>query len=61
MNNVPRFAREFAQYRKKAILNNELMQEQYKEEMIKRIDSAIEFLQVGLMTSCEAMREIASC
>lgn len=61
MNNVPRFAREFAQYRKNAIMNNELMQEQYKEEMIKRIDSALEFLQVGLVTTCEAMREIAAC
>lgn len=61
MNTLPRFAKEFAQYRKKAILNNDLMQEQYKQETIARIDSALEFLQVGLMTTCEAMREIAAC
>lgn len=55
---IPRFLKEFAAYQKKQILQNELMQEKYKEEKIKAIEKAISLADRGMATISETIKII---
>ena len=55
---VERFIIEFANYTKKALEHNELMNDGIKAELISRCDDAVKARQLGWITPNEAMRLI---
>lgn len=60
MVKLPRFAKEFAGYQKKQIKENEYMDKETKQEIIRRIEKAVHLLEQGMITIEECM-QIVSC
>lgn len=60
MLKLPRFVKEFAGYQKKQIKENEYMDKETKQEIIRRIEKAVRLLEQGMITIEECM-QIVSC
>lgn len=60
MVKLPRFVKEFAGYQKKQIKENEYMDKETKQEIIRRIEKAVHLLEQGMITIEECM-QIVSC
>lgn len=58
---MERFIKEYANYQKKQIENNILMQEEKKMEALKSIEKAVNAREKGLITVDETMHIIANC
>ncbi len=58
---MERFIKEYANHKKKAIIENTLMQEEKKEETLKHIEKVLNARNRGLITIDEAMRNILDC
>lgn len=55
-----RCVKEFANYRKLAVKNNELMNPGIKKEILRRIDGMLNYFKLGAITPCEAMRLLST-
>ena len=58
---MERFIKEYASHKKKAIIENKMMQEEKKKEALKHIDKTLIARNKGLITIDEAMRNILNC
>lgn len=58
MSNIPRFVKEYANYRKRKIISDPVMSDQYKQKGISNIDTAVRCLEKGLITVDETIRMI---
>ena len=58
---MERFIKEYANHKKKAIIENTLMQEEKKEEALKHIEKTLNARDRGLITIDEATRNILNC
>lgn len=56
---MKRFITEYANYQKKELKNNSLMQSKFKNEKLSRIDKIINYCKNGFITIDEAMSEIS--
>lgn len=57
MNNmIPRYMKEFANAQKKSYINNELMQEKYKNIALEMINRILKNVEHGLITTNEGMK-----
>lgn len=59
MIKTPRFMIEYANSKIDATWNNELMQEQYKNDIIRKIDRTVHAYATGQLTVDEAMQLIS--
>ena len=57
---MKRFIKEYANYQKKSIINNELMKKDIKEYGLSRIDKILEITKRGLISTDEAMNLISN-
>jgi len=55
---MERFIKEYANYKKKSYQRNTLLQQEYKDEALNRIDKALKSKERGLITVDEAIRII---
>lgn len=55
------YIEQYAKAKKKAILGNKVMKDEYKQNGIKRIEKAINFRERGLVTVDECIKMIADC
>lgn len=58
---MERFIKEYANYQKKYMSNNELMLDKIKDKAIKKIDRALQARERGLITVNETMKLIMEC
>ena len=58
---MERFIKEYANYQKKYMSNNELMLDKIKDRAIKKIDRALQARERGLITVNETMKLIMEC
>lgn len=58
---MERFIKEYANHKKKAIVENTMMQEEKKKEALKHIEKTLNARNRGLITIDEAIRNILDC
>lgn len=58
---MERFIKEYANHKKKAIIENTMMQEEKKKEALKHIEKTLDLRNRGLITIDEAIRNILDC
>lgn len=56
MNTIPRYMKEYANAQRKSYLNNELMQQKYKDTAIEIINRILKNVERGLITINEGMK-----
>lgn len=55
------YIKQYAEVKKKRLLNNDLIRKERKEEAIKRIDRAIKMRERGLITEDDCIIRICDC
>lgn len=55
-----RFIREYANEKKRRVLDNESLSDENKKEMLMTINTAVRLHKYGVLPTDEAMREIAN-
>lgn len=58
MNTIPRYMKEFANAQRKSYVNNELMQEKYKDTAVEIIERILKNTECGLITINEGMKAL---
>ena len=58
---MERFLTEYANYKKRLFKNNKLMQQEYKDKAIERIDNGLQCKEEGLITIDETINGILNC
>ena len=58
---MERFLTEYANYKKRLFKNNKLMQQEYKDKAIERIDNSLQCKEEGLITIDETINGILNC
>jgi hypothetical protein len=58
---MERFLTEYANYEKKLFKNNKLMQQEYKDKAIERINKILQCREKGLITIDETINGILNC
>ena len=58
---MERFIKEYANHKKKVIIENTIMQEEKKKEALKHIENTLNLRNRGFITIDEAMRNILNC
>lgn len=55
------YIKQYAEAKKKRLLNNDLIRKERKEEAIKRIDRAVKMRERGLITEDDCIIRICDC
>lgn len=55
------YIKQYAEAKKKRLLNNDLISEERKEDAIKRIDRAVKMRERGLITEDDCIIRICDC
>lgn len=55
------YVKQYAEAKKKRLLNNDLIWKERKEEAIKRIDRAVKMIERGLITEDDCIIRICDC
>lgn len=58
MNAIPRYMKEYANTQRKSYINNELMQEKYKNAAVEVIDRILRNVEYGSITINEGMKAL---
>lgn len=58
MNIIPRYMKEYANAQRKSYINNELMQEKYKDTAVEIIERILKNTERGLITINEGMKAL---
>ena len=58
---MERFLTEYANYKKRLFKNNKLMQQEYTDKAIERIDNSLQCREEGLITIDETINGILNC
>lgn len=58
MNTIPRYMKEYANAQRKSYVNNELMQEKYKDAAVEIIERILKNTERGLITIDEGMKAL---
>lgn len=60
MNTIPRYMKEYANAQRKSYVNNELMQEKYKDTAVEIIERILKNTERGLITINEGMKALCN-
>lgn len=60
MDTIPRYIEEYANAQRKSYINNELMQEKYKDAAVEVIEHILKNTERGLITINEGMKALCN-
>lgn len=60
MSTIPRYMKEYANAQRKSYVNNELMQEKYKDAAVEIIERILKNVERGLITINEGMKALCN-